>query len=231
MEKVQDILRTLFMRDLRTSPLETAIFLGVIFGFIAFLVIAGVLRKKSEQHKVSRFLENKWDSLCRIYELKDEEIALLEDIARYLDNPEKKYLLLANYQTFHDSLTAYARENEVDKELLDSITSKTKLGQTESLIEEMPVQRRRSRRRPVQITAYIAPIEHSQAHLAVRMHDLSRGGCRVDNPDKRFFQGDDVKVSFKIGDKNFQNVPGEVVRTSSFQKILHISFGHVAANR
>ncbi len=230
MEKVQDIIRTLFMRDLRTSPLETAIFLGVIFGFFAFLIIAGILRRKSEQRKARNFLANKWDSLCRIYELSDEEIALLEDISRYLKNPEKKYLLLANYQAFYDSLTAYARENEVDKELLDSITHKTKMGQSETLLAEMPMQRRRSKRKPVQISAQIAPIEHREAHIEAQMYDLSRGGCKLENPDKRFFQGDDVKVSFTFGDRNYKNVPGEVVRTSSFQKILHISFGHVGYN-
>ena len=228
MEKVEEILRILFTRDLRTSPIETALFLGVVFGFFAFLVVAGVLRKKSEQRKARRFLTDKWDSLCRIYELSDEEIALLEDISRYLKNPDKKYLLLANYQAFHDSLNAYARENEVDKELLDGITKKTKMGQTENLIAEMPVQRRRSRRKSVNISAYIAPIEHREAHIKVQMYDLSRGGCKIENPEKRFFQGDDLKVSFKIGEKSFHNIPREVVRTSSFQKILHVSFGHVS---
>ncbi|GEM_PF-3207722 len=227
MEKVQEIIQMLFIRDLETSPLETAIFLIVVFGFFAFLIITGALRKKREQLKTKKFLSDKWDSLCRIYELDEEEQNLLEDISGYLKNPEKKYLLLVNYQSFHDSLNAYAREHSVDKEVLDRITAKTKMGRTESLITEMPAQRRKNKRKSVDMPVYVAPIEHSQAHIEARMYDLSRGGCKIENPGKRFFQGDDIKISFKLGEKEFKNIPAEVVRTSSFAKVLHVSFGHV----
>ena len=227
MEQVQEIIKMLFTRDLQTSPLETALFLIVVFGFFAFLAAAGVVRRRKEQKRVRNFLSDKWDSLCRIYHLDDDETALLEEISAYLKNPEKKYLLLANYQAFHDSLQAYSREHTVDKQLLESIAAKTKMGKTEALMEELPVQRRKSTRKAVQLTGYVAPIEHSDAHIEARIFDLSRGGCKMENPNKRFFQGDDIKVSFKLGKKDYRNIPAEVVRTSSFGKVMHLSFGHV----
>jgi len=227
MEQVQEIIRMLFTRDLKTSPVETAIFLIVVFGFFAFLAVAGVMRRRKEQKRTSNFLNDKWDSLCRIYQLNDDEIALLEDMSSYLKNPEKKYLLLANYQAFHDSLQAYSREHTVDKQLLESIAAKTKMGKTEALLEELPMQRRKSTRKAVQLSGYVAPIEHSDAHIEARIYDLSRGGCKMDNPGKRFFQGDDIKISFKLGEKDYRNIPAEVVRTSSFGKVMHVSFGHV----
>ena len=228
MEKVQDILDILFTRDLATSPVETAIFLTVVFGFFLFLIVASIVRKKTEQRRTANFLRNKWDSLCRIYNLNEQERTFLEDVAAYLDNSDKKYLLLANYQAFHDALQAYSYENKIDKELLESITTKTKMGQTERLITELPLQRRKDKRRAVQITAFVAPIEHTTAHLPTRMYDISRGGCRLDNPDKRFMTGDDIKVTFTLKDKKFKDIPAEVVRTSSFGKVLHVAFGHVA---
>jgi hypothetical protein len=227
MEQVQEIIRMLFTRDLKTSPLETAIFLIVVLGFFAFLAVAGVIRRRKEQKRTRNFLNDKWNSLCRIYQLNDDEIAMLEDIGAYLKNPEKKYLLLANYQAFHDSLQAYSREHTVNKQLLESITAKTKMGKTEALLAELPVQRRKSTRKAVQLIGYVAPIEHSDAHIEARIYDLSRGGCKMVNPDKRFFQGDDIKISFKLGEKDYRNIPAEVVRTSSFGKVLHASFGHV----
>ncbi|MDZ7793543.1 MAG: PilZ domain-containing protein [Spirochaetia bacterium] len=227
MEQVQEIIKMLFTRDLQTSPLETALFLVVVFGFFVFLAVAGVMRRRKERKRTRNFLNNKWDSLCRIYQLNNDEITLLEGISSYLKNPEKKYLLLVNYQAFHDSLQAYSREHTVDKQLLESITAKTKMGKTEALMAELPVQRRKSTRRAVQITGYVAPIEHSDAHIEARIFDLSRGGCKMENPDKRFFQGDDIKISFKFGEKDYRNIPAEVVRTSSFGKVLHASFGHV----
>lgn len=227
MEKVQDIIRMLFIRDLETSPLETAIFFIVVIGFFAFLAVAGVMWKRKEQKRTANFLSDKWNSLCRIYELDDDEITLLEEISAYLKNPEKKYLLLVNYQAFHDSLQAYSREHSVDRQLLESITTKTKLGKTEALMAELPMQRRKSTRKTVKITGHVAPIEHSDAHIEARIFDLSRGGCKMENPNKRFFQGDDIKISFKLGEKDYRNIPAEVVRTSSFGKVLHASFGHV----
>src|SRR6056297_1838000 len=227
MEKVEDILRVWTSLDVHTSFTDIAIFLGILIGFFVILITAGVLQRKREQRRVSRALTNKWDTLCRIYELTDEEIALLKDISRYLKNPEKKYLLLANYQAFHDSLTAYGRENKIDSQLLDSITSKTKMGQTEKLVSELPPQRRKSRRKPVQLPAYVAAIDHYKAHIHTKMYDLSRGGCKIENPSKHFHQGDDIKISFEFREKNFENIPGEVVRTSSFGRVLHVSFGHV----
>lgn len=228
MEKVEDILRVWTTFDVNTSPSEIAVFFGILIGFFAILIIAWIVRKKSEQRRVSKALINKWDTLCRIYELTDKEIALLKDISRYLRNPEKKYLLLANYQAFHDTLTAYARENKIDSKLLDSITDKTKMGQTQKLISEMPPQRRRNRRKPVEISAYVAPIDHYKARIRTKMYDVSRGGCRIENPGRHFHQGDDIKISFKIGKKNFENIPGEIVRTGSFGRVLHVSFGHVS---
>src|SRR6056297_3453212 len=173
MEKVEDILRVWTSLDVHTSFTDIAIFLGILIGFFVILITAGVLQRRREQRRVSRALAEKWNTLCRIYELTDEEISLLRDISRYLKNPEKKYLLLANYQAFHDSLTAYGRENKIDTQLLDSITSKTKTGQTEKLFFEMPPQRRRNRRKPVQISAYVAPIDHYKAHIQTKMYDMS----------------------------------------------------------
>ena len=186
MEKVEDILRMWTSFDVQTSSADIAIFLGILLGFFLILITAEVLRRRREQRRVSKALTNKWDTLCRIYELTDEEIALLKDISRYLKNPEKKYLLLANYQAFHDSLAAYGRENKIDTQLLDSITSKTKMGQTEKLVSEMPPQRRRSRRKPVHSPAYVAAIDHYKARIQTNIYDVSRGGCKIENPRKLF---------------------------------------------
>ncbi|HKK66010.1 MAG TPA: hypothetical protein VJ967_09160, partial [Clostridia bacterium] len=41
--------------------------------------------------------------------------------------------------TFRDSLTAYGREDKIDTQLLDSITTKTKMGLTEKLVPKCPL--------------------------------------------------------------------------------------------
>ncbi|MDY7030049.1 MAG: PilZ domain-containing protein [Spirochaetota bacterium] len=227
MERTFEILKELFSRDLRTSTLETVIFLVVVFGFFGILVIANVMRRRKEKKRLSRLHREKWEELCAKYNLTEQEISFLEQAAQYLKSPEKKYLLLTDYQVFQNAMTELSEQEAADTELASSIIGKS--GMTEHARKAPPVQiqRRKSARRTVNITAMLAPIEHRTAHVEARMFDLSAGGCKTENPDRRFKAGDDIKVTFKLQDKEYRDIPSEVVRTGAGARTLHISFGHV----
>ncbi len=227
MEITFEILKDLFSRDLSTSTLETVIFLAVIFGFFGILVIANGMRRRKEKKRLVRLHREKWEELCGTYNLTEEEVSLLEEAAQYLKTPQKKYLLLTDYQVFRNAMTERADQGSADTELAESIFRKT--GMTEHVQKTPPVQiqRRRSARRTVNISAKLAPIEHRTAHIEARMFNLSAGGCKIENPDRRFKAGDDVKVSFKLQNKEYRDIPSEVVRTGAGARTLHISFGHV----
>jgi len=227
MERTFEILKELFSRDLRTSPLETGIFLAVVFGFFGILVIANLMKRRKEKKHLERLHREKWDELCEKYNLTEQEISLLEEAAQYLKTPAKKYLLITDYQIFQNAMTELTDQAAPDTKLVSSILRKS--GMTEHVQKTPPVQiqRRRSARRAVNISAKLAPIEHRTAHIEVRMFNLSAGGCKIENPDRRFKAGDDVKVSFKLQNKEYRDIPSEVVRTGAGARTLHISFGHV----
>jgi hypothetical protein len=234
MEGLSEIIRELFKRDLRTSPLETAIFLGILFGFFAALVLANSVRRKKERLLYLQRLEKKWKDLCEKYSLTEEEKAYLEEVSSFLKNPEKKYLLLTDYKILSHTIEDFQRdkgreeareeENERKLKLFESLMKKTGLDEKQETEERLPIQRRKNVRRQVDIDARLAPIEHETAHIEAKMLDLSSGGCRIENPGRRFQVGDDLKISFSFNGKDYKDIPCEVVRTGAGKKTLHISF-------
>lgn len=226
MEKIVEIIRELFTRDLSTSPLETTIFLSVVFGFFALLIIANIARRKKERRLYLRRIEDKWDDLCEKHELTDEEKDYLEQVAQYLNNPEKKYLLLSNYTVLKNTVEAFNGENDAQQAIYDTLLEKTGLEEKQLMDRKIPLQRRKNVRRQVDIDAKLAPIEHTTAHIEAKMLDLSSGGCKIENPGGRFKIGDDLKITFTFKGKTYRDIPCEVVRTGAGQRSLHISFGH-----
>ena len=222
-----ETVQELFSYDLSASGIEIALFIMIIFGFFGFLVIVHQIRQKKEHKRLARVREEKWDQLCRKYDLSQQEIAFLEELAETLEIPEKRYLLIADRNTFHHALKEYSKDKRPDAELLRSFVDKTNMKKVESFMTEVPLQRRSSKRIKVDTPAWIAPIEEEAAHTETRMHDLSRGGCRTENPGGRFSVGDDVKITFGYKNKKYRDIPAAVVRTSSNGKVLHLSFGHV----
>ncbi len=226
MEELNRIIRELFMRDLKTSPVETALFFTVIFGFFGVLVVANRVRHRKEKRRYHERLKKKWEELCEKYQISEEDVDFLEELSLHLKYPEKKYLLLTDYNVLHDVLDSYGEDHEVDASVIERIEKKAGLREGLRVDQSIPIQRRKKLRKKVNISAKIAPIEQTAAHIETRMLDLSSGGCKIENPEKRFRAGDDLKITFDYEGKTYRNIPCEVVRTGAGQRTLHISFGH-----
>lgn len=84
--------------------------------------------------------------------------------------------------------------------------------------------RRKNIRKHLDIEAEICPIEYIVANRKARMFDISPGGCMIENTDKRFKPGDDLKLSFTLQKKIYRDIPAEVVRVGSANTILHLKF-------
>ncbi|MFO7850062.1 MAG: PilZ domain-containing protein [Spirochaetia bacterium] len=227
MNVIGDIIENMFRRSLDTNPIETALFLFIIFGFFGLLVLLYHVNKKKERKRLAQIREEKWERLCRKYNISDRERNFLEELAQHLEMPEKKYLLMVDYNTFHYTLQEYSKEERPDADLVTGIIKKTGMKKAEKVITEIPVQRRKSARISVNIPALLVPAEGKADPLEARIFDLSKGGCRTTNPEGRFAAGDDVKISFTYKEKKYNKIPAAVVRTSGKKKVLHLSFGHV----
>ena len=235
MERVIELVRELFVRDLKTSPLETAIFLTVVFGFFLLLVAANVVKRKKEQHEYLKLLQQKWDHFCKKFGLEAEEIEFAERLSRFLRFPEKKYLLLWDYSLLHQAAEKMAEQEQVNSTLLKSIEKKCALSPSKqpSWERDIPegLQRRKSPRKKVNIPVSLVDREDRNTHGNARIMDISTGGCRTSNPGGLFKAGDDLVLSFRYGKKDYRLVPGEVVRTSAKTKVLHIAFGHLPSKK
>ena len=223
MEQLREILYNIFNRSLANNPAETVTFFIFIIGFFGGLVLINIYRTRKIKRKQLKAMENKWNVLCRRFELTNEEAHFIEDLSAHLQAPEKKYLLLINPHLFTNCLKHYSKEHDTDN-MEELIIRKTGLVPVSEQMKGIVTHRRKNIRKHIDIEAEICPIEYVVANRKTRMFDISHGGCMVENTDKRFKPGDDLKLSFTLEKKTYRDVPAEVVRVSSANKILHLKF-------
>lgn len=219
MEQLRDILYNIFNKSLANNPAETAAFFILIAGFFGGLALISIYRTRKIKGKQIKAMENKWDVLCKRFKLSHEEADFVEDLSAHMQSPEKKYLLLINPHLFTNCLKHYAGDYDAGY-MEEAIIRKTGLVPVSEQMKGIVTHRRMNSRRHIDIEAEICPIEYVVANRKTRMFDISHGGCMVENTDKRFKPGNDLKISFTLLEKTYRDIPVEVVRVSSMNKIL-----------
>lgn len=87
------------------------------------------------------------------------------------------------------------------------------------------VQRRRYRRRRIQIPVELSLRAINDKTLTSKTVDLSVGGAAVKNPRKRYVTGSELEVALKVTADSPMVVPATVIRTSRRGRLLHLRFG------
>ena len=223
MEQLRDIFYSIFNRSLANNPAETAAFFILLTGFFGSLVLINIYHTRKIKRKQIKAMENKWNVLCRRFELTDEEADFIKDLSAHMQIPEKKYLLLVNPHLFTNCLKHYSGKLDPGS-MEEAIIRKTGLVPVSEQMKGIVSHRRKNSRKHIDIEAEICPIEYVVANRKTRMFDISPGGCMVENTDKRFKPGDDLKLSFTLEKKTYRDIPAEVIRVSSANTILHLKF-------
>ncbi len=223
MEQFRDIIYKIFNRSLANNPAETAAFFIFIIGFFGSLVLINIYRTRKAKKKQNKAMENKWNTLCRRFELTEEEADFIEELSTHMQNPIKKYLLLINPHLFTNCLKHYSGEQSAGR-MEEAIIRKTGLIPVSEQMKGIVTHRRKNSRQYIDIEAEICPIEYVVSNRKTHMLDISQGGCKVKNTDNRFKSGDDLKLSFTLQEKTYRDIPAEVVRVGSANKILHLKF-------
>ncbi len=223
MEQLRDIIYNIFNRSLASNPAETAAFFILLIGFFGGLVLINVYRTRKIKRKQFKAMKTKWNVLCKRFDLTDKEADFIEDLSAHMQTPEKKYLLLVNPHLFTNCLKHYSGKLDTGN-MEEAIIRKTGLVPVSEQMKGIVSHRRKNSRKHIDIEAEICPIEYVVANRRTRMFDISNEGCMVENTDKRFKPGDDLKLSFTLQEKTYRDIPAEVVRVSSANKILHLKF-------
>ena len=230
MEQFVKIVRQIFLQSVSSNPAETVAFFFFIVLFVGGLFGLNARRKKREKEHLRKSLDEKWEHLCKKYELTEEEIEFLLKLAQYLKAPEKKYLLLVNIHVFNSCLHWYTLEHGTEEQISRTILFKTDMrpisGHMKDHLKGIAVQRREKVRKKVDILARVAHVDHREHEYKARIHDIGSGGASIENPDKLFHTGNDLKISFTLHDKEYHDIPAEVVRVSSSGRMIHVSFAH-----
>ena len=228
MELITRIWRAIYQRSLSSSPLKVVIFFALILLFLLLLIYANRRRKIREQRLLNQAYREKWDYYTRRYEINSEEAEFLEKLARELKNPAKKYALLVDKHIFNAALKRHLSREPGGEEIARSIMLKAGLKPVSEEMKGIAVQRRRERRKSVDIEARVEGLEPGSRPYRARIYDVSSRGAAAENPEKVFSAGEDIRVSFDFNQKRYKNIPAEVVRLSTGGTRMHLSFEHLA---
>ncbi len=89
------------------------------------------------------------------------------------------------------------------------------------------VQRRKYRRRKVQLPVELSLRALDDKPLTSKTVDLSAGGAAVRNPKKRYVTGSELEVVINPSSGSPLTIPATVVRSSKRNKVIHLKFGRL----
>ncbi|WP_319563173.1 PilZ domain-containing protein [Marispirochaeta sp.] len=224
MDFLERIWKAIYQRSLNSGPVETAVFLILIFLFIAFLLAANKRRKIRERETLYKAWEAKWNYYIKKFEITPEEAAFITQLAAFLETPEKRYSLLVDSHVFNACLRKHLQKGGNRDDLARSVLYKARLKPISEEVRAVALTRRKLPRRKVDITATLTPVGHDDQEFTARMYDLSSHGASVENPEKRFSERDDLKISFSYQHKKYRNIGAEVLRVSRKGERLHLKF-------
>jgi hypothetical protein len=164
----------------------------------AFLVLPG-------NQRIAGIIERQLkDSLVFSVKGKPAEPFLGSEATLYLHNA----LGVLSFPT----LIQNVKENEIFLEHSDTVTS---------------IQRRMYYRKNIRLPILIRQEGSTEKPLRSAIIDISAGGMSVENPQKKYNKGDDLRLFFHENTGQQFDISGEVLRVTRNREVLHIRFGHL----
>lgn len=224
MNFLERIWKAMYQRSLSSGPVEVIVFLVLIFLFIAFLLAANKRRKTREREALYKAWEAKWNYYTKKFEITSEEAAFITQLAAFMETSEKRYSLLVDSHVFNACLRKYLQKEGGRDDLARSVLYKARLKPISEEVKAVALTRRKLPRRKVDLIAALTLVGKEDQELTARMHDLSSRGASIENPEKSFTEGDDLKISFSYQNKTYRNIGAEVLRVSRKGERLHLKF-------
>jgi hypothetical protein len=190
-------------RGFERSPLEIVLVILSFFLFVALLIVIYRLQRRKTRRQQNRISRERYRQIAEKHSLTPSEEDLVRRMARFLKEPEKKYLILINQPTFN----------------FCAAKLKSRDGTTASSIAELRSKLGFRLQGPEQIPASSAELPEGQGLLIVAVDERARANrkervgrrahARVDNQepgslsvqlietDTAFHPGETVRVYFQ----------------------------------
>lgn len=110
--------------NLRQSPFELFLFFLMTGLFVAMLIVFWRYRSVQEERVSSERVHTAWKKYLEEYGLNSSEIALVNRLAQFLTDPDKRYILLVNQHTFLECLHALKQQESPDMDILMPLAMK-----------------------------------------------------------------------------------------------------------
>lgn len=111
-------------KALNSGQNDVAVFIVSLTAVIILFIMLALIINSGNKHKIKKSAFSAYQKLVRKFNLTVLETDLLEELARSLLHPEKKYLLLINKGTFRYSVQKLKGLNKEKLELIESLSSK-----------------------------------------------------------------------------------------------------------
>jgi hypothetical protein len=108
------------------TPTEVLIFIFLLSGFLIIFLVAFIILRSVEKYRLNKTLARKYQRYVSVFRFTAGEKNVIERMAGFLKNKNKKYLLLLNPKTFSAALRLLEHEINVKEEVVSAL--KTKLG-------------------------------------------------------------------------------------------------------
>jgi hypothetical protein len=115
-----------FLSGFTPSATEIILVGVLLLALIVGLVIYSTVRRRRERRRVERSAEQTFQVLVRRHNLTEDEQELLRDVARHLERPEKKHMLLKNQAVFDNAARGALEAGDVPQSSISSL--RVKLG-------------------------------------------------------------------------------------------------------
>jgi len=108
----------------RRTPEELIVFISIILAVIGLILILRIIKRIIDRNKLTSAVNKRFEVYITKYLLTKPELDLIDRMSRFLKNPLKKYLLLANPHTFHICFHLLSGKKKADKRIRMSLYKK-----------------------------------------------------------------------------------------------------------
>lgn len=203
-------------RGFVTSPVEIALVILLILAFITVPTVYTVRRSRQERRKRVRRASRRYEELVEKRALSPAEQGAVETLAEYLDDPNRKYLILQNQPVFNQTATLAIEDNALSEGQVSAL--RIRLGFAGSSIGAHP---KSSAEIPPGAAVLLLEDEENPVHGRVLEPSTAAFRVKLDEGERRFVTGNPVEVVYQNSAGVFQFQSGVLNRVGGELELEH----------
>lgn len=209
-----------------TSPLEITLVLLLILAFILVPTVYGIRRSREERRRRIRRASERYEELVAKHALSPGEQGAVETLGEYLDDPNRKYLILQNQAVFNQTAALAVEDGALAEGQISAL--RVRLGFAGSSVGAHP---KSSAELPPGSAVLVLEDEEHPVHGRVLEPTTSAFKVKLDDNEREFVTGNPVEVVYQNSAGVFQFESGVLNRVGKELELEHSEHVETAQRR